>query len=145
MSAVYSAEVVEKRGRRAKLRLYIVHPDETEFCVKKNCVLQLLWDQVHPARGVSSALGEEMSAANRLDAQWVLDNQDRFIASVALLETKNHPAPPGFEFAEHLKKDDLRALPQALVEVEATDAKWLKHMKKGQTWSTAPYDMEDYV
>jgi hypothetical protein len=143
MSAVYSAEVVERRGGKVKIRLYIVHPDENSFCVKKNCVLQLLWDQVHPALGLKSKLGEEMSASHRLDARWVLDNQDRFIASVKLLGTENYPAPPGFSFAEHLKTK--KGLPQALVEVEAADEKWVKHMKKGQTWDTAPYDMEDYV
>jgi hypothetical protein len=142
-AAVYWAEVVEKRGRKVKIRLYIVHADETRFCIKKNCALQLLWEQVHPVHRLKSALGDEMSMENRLDVNWVLVNEDRFIAGVTLLETKNYPAPPGFSFNEHLKKK--KGLPQAVIEVEVTDAKWIKHMKKGQTWNTAPYDMEDYI
>lgn len=141
-AAVYSAEVVETGGAKVRLRLYIVHADEHSFCVKKNCALQILWDQVNAAE-IKCALGDEMTLANRLDAKWVISNEDRFIKSVKLIETKNHPAPPGFSFKKHLKKRV--GLPQALIEIVATDKKWIEHLKKGQTWDTAPYDMEFYV
>jgi hypothetical protein len=144
MSAVtHFVEVLDKQDRVVRLRLYIVHPDEDWFCVAKNCALQILWDQVHPAFGVQSALGDVMSVNDRLSARWLLENQDRFIASATLLETKNYPASPRLNFNKHMKNK--RALPQGIVEIEVTDPKWVEQVQPGDTWETSPFDAEGYV
>jgi len=142
-AAVYSVEVLDRKGRIVRLRLYIVHPDEHDFCLARNCALQILWDQVNPSHHIESRLGEAMSEENRLDPYWVVVNERRFIKRVKLIETKNHPVPEDFSFGKHLKKKS--GLPQAVVEIEAADEKWVEHIKKGQTWDTAPYDMEFYI
>jgi len=145
MSAeTHVAELLEKEGTRARVRLAIVHADERVICVEKNCALQLLWDAAHPDVVGPCPLNEAMSIENRLDFKWLLENEDRFIESVAMVDSNNYPVPDDMDIAamRRLQKSDL---PHATLDVLVTDQKWIAHLNKGEPWDTALADANNYI
>jgi hypothetical protein len=142
MAETQSVKVLEKKDRNVRLRLYLLIPEVTQFCVTKNCALQILWDKAHPAVGRSSPLGDAITADNRRDARWLLANQDRFIESVCLLETANYPASSDLIFSNY--PYNLKVLPQATIEIVVTDKRWIAHLRRGASWGTVPLDAGSY-
>jgi hypothetical protein len=138
MAETHHVEVLEKKGNIIKIRMYILIPEITQFCVSNNCALQIIWDKAHPAFGKNTPISEAISAENRLDFRWLRDNADRFIESVKLLETFNYPAPPSLNFGEH--RYDLSALPQATIEIRVSDKRWISHVRRGSSWDSVPVD-----
>jgi hypothetical protein len=143
MSETHVVQLVEKSGALARVTLFIVHPDERTICIEKNCALQLLWDAARADLVSPCPLNKAMSVENRLDASWLLDNQDRFIASVKMVGSKNYPVPADLDIAE--TREDRANLPQATLDIVVTDAKWIVQLRTGMTWDTALFDANGYV
>ena len=115
--------------------------------MSKNFVLQVLWDAFGAAKKDSegSPLAQAISTAQILDSSYVVGHQDDFIESVECLSLRNYPRTVDFEamsdkeFDQYWKNE--AGLPQALMEVTVTDAKWISHLAPGMEWETTAYDM----
>ena len=130
MSELFEVEVDEVSETRIELTLVTVHPDAGPFGADDVFALRLLYDtafEFDPKtifRG-SSPLGEAVTFDQIERDGWMHEHASRFVAAVTV-DAPDFPAqmPIGTE---------------AHYEIEVTDAKWLEHLSKGQTWSSAAY------
>ena len=77
-----------------------------------------------------------------LDEAWVNENTQRFVERVTRLSLRNDPLPAGkppptFVYDGYSNEDGLT---QGDYEVIVTDARWIAHLKVGQTWQTTSYE-----
>jgi hypothetical protein len=145
MSAeTHVAELIGKSGKIAHVRVRIVHGDERMICTSKSCALQLLWDAAHPSLAPACPLNQAISVENRLDFNWLVANEDRFIDQVRMFDAQNYPVPEDMDIGT-LRGTDPDALPQATLEITVTDERWLDHLRKDAPWDTVLVDVSYYV
>jgi len=140
MSELYEIEAVSTKGDTVEMSVTIVHPDVDEFPETKNFVLQLLVDAGDRKAG---PLNKAISLDERLDEMWLKTNAHRFIRSVKILRTKNHPRGGADALADDDGGDEPleEAQPNALYRAKVVDAKHIAKIKPGLKWSTAAYDV----
>lgn len=78
----------------------------------------------------------DIEAGQDGDETWMMENARAFIASVSRKGVKNARAN-----MRTVDYEDLASLPQAVLDVVATDPAWVAHLKPGLSWRTATYDM----
>jgi hypothetical protein len=130
MSELFQVEVDHIRGTRVALTLVTIHPDAGPLAADAGFALRLLHDtafELDEYLGYHGTcpLGEAMTFDQGQGAGWMRENASRFIASVTV-------EPPGLP-------DEVPTGTEARYEIEVTDAKWLEHLSKGQTWTSAAY------
>ncbi len=149
MSALFDIEVLEKTGNTVKLKLYIIHPDQYWFYESKSFALQLIWDLSKATKNDRNPLLEEISKEKILNVKWVIDNQDKYIESIKILETLNYPIEIDYsrmseqEFDKHW--ENKKELAQAIYLITVSDPRWIEHVYLGLKYDTAAYDMEKYL
>jgi hypothetical protein len=137
LAATHMAEVLEKSESRLKLALYILIPEVDTLYTAKSYLLQVLWDgaQMRPC-----ALLDAMTEENRSDNAWISENAAIFIDGVELVEDRNLPVTDPKVF-ETLKKAQL---PRATYVIDATNQKWVEHLRPSQEWDTVPLDIDGW-
>ena len=130
MSALFEVEVDEIRGTRIELTLVTVHPHAGPFGTGDAFALRLLFDtayrfDAHMNYSGTSPLGEAVTFDQTESESWMREHASRFVAAVTV-------EPPDLP-------DEVPTGTEAHYEIEVTDAKWLEHLSKGQTWTSAAY------
>jgi hypothetical protein len=131
MSELFEVEVDEIRGTRIELTLVTVHPQAGPFRADDVFALRVLFDRAYKFdahmnyRG-TSPLGEAVTFDQTESEGWMHEHASRFVAAVTV-------EPPDFPEGE------MPIGTEAHYEIEVTDAKWLEHLSKGQTWTSAAY------
>jgi hypothetical protein len=87
MSETYEIETLSKKDDTLELNVRLVHPDIDELPAAKNFALQLLLD----AGDRKGPLNAAISMEQRFDETWMKQKAYRFIKSVDIVSTKNHP------------------------------------------------------
>jgi hypothetical protein len=139
MSETYEIEALRKKDDTLELSVTIVHPDVDELPETKNFVLQLLVD----AGDRKGPLNQVISMDERLNETWLKTNAHRFIRSVKILRTKNHPRGGAAALPDDDGGDEPldEAQPNAVYRANVVDAKHIAKIKPGLKWSTAAYDV----
>jgi hypothetical protein len=132
MSALFEVKVDELRGTRIELTLVTVHPDAGPFRADAVFALRVLFDpafkfDAHMNYSGTSPLGDAMTYEQSESEGWMHEHASRFVAAVTVEPT---------DFPQELPIGT-----KAHYAIEATDAKWLEHLSKGQTWKTAAYSL----
>jgi hypothetical protein len=121
MSAFYSVEVVEIDNVFLRLKLRIINRDKRDFIEEENVAFQLILEPIFSDCDFTSPLGKNVSLDRLGDEIWIVENADKYIASVQL----------------EVKGDQ-----QAEMLIEVTDPQWIAHLQKGMNWESSVYDME---
>jgi hypothetical protein len=130
--------------RSVTLRVFLVYYDWSGVPTDPSFFLRVLWDEADTRFGRGGPLGDEISVEQLCSEQWIDANTQRFIERVTRQTLHNHPLPPGwtpptFIYSNYKEEDKLT---QGDYEVIVTDAKWISHLKVGQTWQTTGYETE---
>src|SRR5262249_28267191 len=127
--------------RKVTFRVFLVYYDWEGVPTDPSFFFRILWDEADARFGGGGPLGHEVSVDQYLNEKWVDENTARFVERVTRLSIKNYPLkgkkPPTFIY-DGFKDEDI--LTQGDYEVIVTDPRWLKHLKKGQTWQTTSYE-----
>lgn len=138
MAELHYIECTEKSTLTVTLKVYIVHPDESEFYQKKNYALQLIWFPANPLLNVIYPLGTVIPIDLFFDTNWMNQHCSDFIESAKIIETKNYQVPQNLDFSNALSR--LHELPMAILLITVTNPKWISHIQKGDNWRSAAYD-----
>jgi hypothetical protein len=130
MSELFEVEVDELRGTHIGLRLVTVHPDAGPFGTDDVFALRVLFDTAFDYDedmnySGTSPLGRAMTFDQALQGSWMREHASRFVAAVTV-------EPPDLP-------EEVPTGTEAHYDIEVTDAKWLEHLSKGQTWTSAAY------
>ncbi len=156
MSELYRARVDACAPPRVVLTVWQIHPDVDVPPESKTFALALVRGVV--GRSVEAGrrpppdcpLGAEIADDEWLDEGWMKQNAAAFVASVSRRNLRNADgvkqaeallAGPGGDAAYQAFWEDLERLPQVVMELVATDAGWVQHLKPGLTWESAAYDI----
>jgi WD40 repeat protein len=134
--------------RQATLRVFVVYydvqikrhqplPDDSSF------FLRILTEPVREGDGALCAV----LGRRKYDEAFVDSNAWRWVERVRRLEARNETISDWSAFHDFYYERDGRwsdeeKLVQADYELTVSDAKWLAHWKKGQSWGTASYPTE---
>jgi hypothetical protein len=144
MSTLFKACLEKIEGLKCQIKLYIIHPDQTRFYASKSFALQLIWDATRAFESCPLAL--EIGADKISDPEYVLKHQDSYVESVSYLEFKNYPRSVSFddmtdgEFNKYWKDEE--GLPQAVLQIQVTDFRWIAHLSNGLVWETSAFNYE---
>jgi hypothetical protein len=143
---LYRIRVLERdpKRRRVVFRVFLVYYDWSGTPIDPSFYFRILWDEADTRFGGGGPLGEEVSLDQFLDESWVDANTHRFVERVTRLSLRNDPLPEGKEPPTFIysKFKDEDVLTQGDYEVIVTDARWLKHLRVGQTWQTTSYESQ---
>jgi hypothetical protein len=149
MSTLFKVRLEKKEGVSCLIRLYIIHPDQSQFYSSKSFVLQLIWDATQSsnlAAGELSPLALAIDVNKIGDPGYVLKHQDNYVELVRNLEFMNYPRSVDFEkmTSEEFDKywEDEDGLPQAVLLIKVTDPRWIAHLSIGMVWETSAFDYE---
>lgn len=128
MSRTLEIKALEKEGKCLRLKMYLVHADETEFYDFPTYALQLIWDKRE------GSISQTISIDDILYPDWLTTHSSDFIESCRILDEKNLPVSENHydsSLPEELK-------PQCEMEIIVSDERWIEHIQVGQTWDKAP-------
>lgn len=128
MSRTLEITALEKEGKCLRVKMYLVHADETEFYDFPTYALQIIWDMRE------GSISQAISIDEILDLDWLTTHSSDFIESCRILVEKNLPVSENHydsKLPEELK-------PQCEMEIVVKDEKWIDHIEVGKTWSQAP-------
>ena len=108
-SDLYDVTVTSVKDKTVKLAVDVIHPDAGPAVADKSFALMMLWDTADD----DDPIQKEISLDDALDAKWMKTYASGFVTSV-------------------------KATKKAL-DVVVTDAAWLKHFKKGKSYSSRAY------
>jgi hypothetical protein len=96
MSALWSARVMSKDGRRLVIELRAIHPDAGAFVATGRFAFRLIYDEAFGygpglVRELRGPLGEAVTLEQTFDDGFLDHNVDRFVASVAVGQLRNAP------------------------------------------------------
>ena len=140
MSDFFKITARKKEGRRLTIYVETTHPDVAWIAIKKNVALQMIWDALDTSEINDEPLGEALTSTDMGDVYYLTAQEDHFISAVKALEANQHPAKADLDYID--VDPETGALPQALLEIQVTDARWIAHITAGQTWTSAAFDME---
>ena len=128
--------------RKVTFRVFLVYYDWSGVPTDPSFFFRILWDEADARFGGGGPLGEEVDVRHYLDEAWVNENTQRFVERVTRLSLRNDPLPAGkppptFVYDGYSNEDGLT---QGDYEVIVTDARWIAHLKVGQTWQTTSYE-----
>ncbi|HEY0136121.1 MAG TPA: hypothetical protein VGB85_18670 [Nannocystis sp.] len=128
--------------RKVTFRVFLVYYDWSGVPTDPSFFFRILWDEADARFGGGGPLGEEVDVRHYLDEAWVNENTQRFVERVTRLSLRNDPlpagkTPPTFVYDGYTDEDSLT---QGDYEVIVTDARWIAHLKVGQTWQTTSYE-----
>ena len=128
--------------RKVTFRVFLVYYDWSGVPTDPSFFFRILWDEADARFGGGGPLGEEVDVRHYLDEAWVNQNTQRFVERVTRLSLRNDPlpagkTPPTFVYDGYTDEDSLT---QGDYEVIVTDARWISHLKVGQTWQTTSYE-----
>ena len=132
MSELFEVEVDELQGTRIELTLVTVHPHAGPLRADAVFALRLLFDRAykfdaHMNYSATSPLGEALTFDQTEREGWMHEHASRFVASVTV-------DPPDLP-------KEVPTGTEAHYSIEVTDAKWVEHLSKGQTWYSAAYSL----
>jgi hypothetical protein len=135
---------LEPSARKVTFRVFLVYYDWEGVPTDASFFFRILRDEADNRLGEGGPLLDEVSEEQYLDEQWVDANTQRFVERVTRLSAKNlkfaeDKKPPTFVYDSFEDEDSLT---QGDYEVIVTDARWLQHLHKDQTWQTASYDTQ---
>ena len=130
MSTLFNVEVDEASGTRAKLTLVSAHPDAGPFGTDKVFALRVLHEQAFEldenlSYKALAPLGEAFDYNDVMDDDWASEHASEYVASVKV-DPADLPAEVPVGTVAHYT-------------IEVTDAKWIEHLKAGQTWTSAAF------
>lgn len=128
MSRTLEIKSLEKKGKSLRVKMYLVHADETEFYDFPTYALQIIWDKRE------GSISQAISIDEILDVDWLSTHSTDFVESCRILVEKNLPVSENHydsNLPEELK-------PQCEMEIIVTDERWIEHLQVGQTWDKAP-------
>lgn len=130
MSELFEVEVDDVHGTRIALTLVTVHPDAGPLAAEAGFALRLLHDTAFELDEYLSyhgtcPLGEAVTFEEAQGERWMRENASRFVGAVTV-------EPPDLP-------EEVPTGTKARYEIEVTDPKWLEHLSKGQTWTSAAY------
>ncbi len=141
---LFRVKVKEKKNDSLTFGLRIISAEQPGFYGGKSFALMLLYDPIVGERVKDAPLGRSVTFENTLDPAWVTAHVDDYIRSCRLFDVVNTPPTENLaalspkERKSFWKSD--RA-PQASLEVTVTDPQWIEHLKKGDEWDSAAYDL----
>lgn len=128
MARTLEITALEKEGKKLRVKMYLVHADETEFYDFPTYALQIIWDKRE------GSISQVISIDDILDLDWLSNHSHDFIESCRILVEKNLPVSENHydsDLPEELK-------PQCEMEIVVKDEKWINHIEVGKTWDKAP-------
>jgi len=133
---------VDQAARRVRFTIFVVYYDTSgeyhqPLLDEPSFFVRLLGEPY----GSGAALADEQRL---FDEDWVDSNAWRYVESVTRLATRNEPVTDWDAYADFYYERDGTwvnedKLVQADFDVVFTDAKWLAHFKRGQSWGTTSY------
>ncbi len=144
---LYGIRVLSKEKKEVKFQVFVVYYDIHDLpSENKGFFLGVLWDQADTRFGSGGPLGDEISVNQICDEKFVLNNADKYIESVKLIETKNCPFNPKnnystFYYERNGKWKDEEKLIQGIYKVNVFDEKWIQHLEIGMSWGTTFYEI----
>ena len=122
MPALWEVEVTDVAGRQVRLRLARLHPDAGPFSDSAAFALRLLHMpalDIEPSGALvpMGPLGEAVGDDDVHDANWIATHAGQYVEHVDV--------QPQGRSASYL--------------IEATDPRWLYHLRPGQRWRSAAY------
>lgn len=145
-ASLVKIRILEKEKTSVSLEIKIINPAEYYFYAKKNFAIQVIWEAVQIYDNPECPLAKAISLDQISDTEWVLANESKFIKEVKIMSTKNYPDSGQLKSMDRASFDEFRkknGIPEAIFDVEVTDPKWIKHIRKGMEWESASYDMSD--
>lgn len=128
MSRTLEIKALEKEGKSLRVKMYLVHADETEFYDFPTYALQIIWDKRE------GNISHAVSIDDILDPDWLTTHSSEFIESCRIFVEKKLPVSENHydsNLPEELK-------PQCEMEIVVKDEKWIDHIEVGKTWDKAP-------
>ncbi|WP_026411324.1 WD40 repeat domain-containing protein [Actinomadura oligospora] len=121
---------------RVRLRIFVVHYDETELPDDPVLILRILWDG---AQG--GPLAEHLEHYELLDEGWIGVNTRWFVQGYERLVTRNQDTDLA-DYEGELENGgwpEENRLLQADYEITVTDPRWLDHLSLGTSWASGWY------
>jgi hypothetical protein len=128
MARTLEIKALEKEGKSLRVKMYLVHADETEFYDFPTYALQIIWDKRE------GSISQAISIDDILDLDWLSMKSIDFIDSCRILVEKNLPVSE--KHFDATLPYELR--PQCEMEIVVKDEKWIDHIEVGKTWDKAP-------
>jgi len=144
-TSLISIEISGKKGKEVLLKIKIINPAEYYFYAKKNFALQILWEPVQIFDKPDCAMAKSISVDQITDETWVLENENKYIADIIIMSTKNYPSDPELESLNRKQFDEFReknGIPEAEFRIAVTEDKWIEHIQPGMKWESTSYNME---
>lgn len=144
MSELYSVTVRKVDGANVSFRVTVVHPDAGPVPDDAFFALQVVYDPIDPynhgkdPKVGGCALAQEMDLNDYLSPPWVRANALGFVASVRVVDGKNHP-PPSYDDDGYEAFWERGETSRATLHVTMTHPAWAEHLRPGMSWSTAAY------
>src|SRR6478735_1575902 len=149
MSSLYRARVDQAAPPKVRLTVWQIHPDADVPPASITFALALIsapfrrafvLQGTAPSARLPLAQAVDIAGGKDSDASWMVENARAFIASVSRKGLKNAPAKASIDWPPPHDRD-LSSLPQAVLEIVATDPAWVSHLKPGLSWRAAAWDM----
>jgi Leucine-rich repeat (LRR) protein len=122
MSDMYAFSITSVVGKKVEAHVVQVHPDAGGFAPTKNFALQILYGPLHSWREIadkSCPLNQEFTQDDFFNDNYLRSICHDYIASVKISDETS---------------DDAHYV------IEATDERWVSHLKAGQSWENADYN-----
>lgn len=134
----YRVEVLETQGTRASVRVTI-RDAEQRLPVTPSWALMMLneatWtgidEEPKGARALRKASPLAKATARAKVEALCRTSAGDYVRSVTLGKTRNYPVEDPRAYNEKNRGDDARRSAWGLYEIEATDARWLEHLRPG--------------
>lgn len=140
MGNLLELKCTKRAGAVVEARCRMIHPDVGDFPRYPSTGLMILWEAGAPKDPIRVALGNDLQKfmdrfLGGIGMGKRSDDWKAFVKSVAISAHKNFPPSRAFESG-----DESAPAPEATYRIEATDPKWVKHIKVGKTWTSSAYD-----
>jgi hypothetical protein len=137
---MFEFECTKRHGAVVEARCQWIHQDAGSFPKQPSTALMILWEAAKAPDPICKELGEELKPfMDRFLGGMGMgkrgDDALAYVKSVEISDRQNFPPGRAFEDGE----EDAPA-PAATYRIEATDPRWVQHVKVGMRWTSSAYD-----